>query len=167
VNPFLLRYGPYLLAVAVIAGGIWGYGHWRYNAGQAEREAFYAPLLKTVREEAAREKARHEAQELESAALVANQEKRHVESEKTLRNRADAAERSYARILQDSAHRKASSCPGASAPAPESSGGAGIAQCAGELAAFARTIGERAVRDATRYAQCQDFYNAQRAIRNR
>jgi hypothetical protein len=28
-----------LVAVGLLAGAVWGYGHWRYNAGQAEAES--------------------------------------------------------------------------------------------------------------------------------
>jgi hypothetical protein len=162
-----LRFLPYLLGVLVIAGLCWGIHHSAYKAGQAEREAYYKPILTAAQSLANAAQARLKSQERDSAALIETQEKHRAETESTLRVRTAAAERAYARIVQDIAGRRANSVSGTSGTSPEPADAAAVTQRLGAIAADLGAVAAGAVSDAQHYAECKSFYDAQRAIQSR
>lgn len=164
IAALLARYWLHIAGAVFLVGGIWYVHHHGYKSGQAEREAYYKPILSAAQSLASIAEARLKAQERESAELIKTQEKRRAETESTLKARAITAERSYARIVHDIARRRTCDMPGAAPSAAEPADAAAITERLGGVATRLRGVGERARADAERYAECQDFYNAQRAI---
>lgn len=167
MNPFLLRFWPYLIGLLLLGGLGWYLHHAGYKSGQAERESYYGPILRAAQSLAQAEQARLQRQETDSKVALMAQEKTHAENEINLKARADAAEHRYARILQDSARRTACGVPAAAGASSEPSDAAAVAERFGRVATRLRGVGERAVADGQRYAECQSFYNAQRDISGR
>lgn len=166
IAAWALRYLPHLVAVAVVIAAVLAFSHWRYTAGQNERTAFYQPILQKIDTERLIAERDNNAKEQALATRITSLEQTHAENEKSLRARADAAERGYARSMQELARRRIESASSTPAHPGEPGSTSGIAQCVGEYAAAARRISERAVRDAQRLARCQELLRAERNILN-
>jgi len=150
-----------LLALAGIAGWI---HHQGYVAGEAAKEAHYAPILAAVQRERDTAIARVAAQDGASARISADTEARHAQTVKDLTDRADAARLA----MLGSLRHQASSCsravpgvPGSPALSPGTSPGPDRPDAvAGRIAATGRSCEH----DAAELAGWLDWYAKQKSL---
>jgi hypothetical protein len=163
VSPSLIAALAVLAALAV--GGM-AIHHRGYRAGQAEREAHYAPLLRA--QAAAQLAADRRAEQLAAAADAATKElESHYEvQDRALADRAVAAESHLADLLR---HPPAScgggeQVPTAPGPAPGTDDPSSSDDRAGRLAADLAGVGQRCEADAARVQRWQEWYRTQQEL---
>jgi len=151
-----------LLALAGIAGWI---HHQGYVAGEAAKEAHYAPILAAVQRERDSAIARVAAQDGASARISADTEARHAQTVKDLTDRADAARLAMLGSLRKLATLSRSCAvpgvPGSPAVPPGTSTGPDRPDAvAGRIAATGRSCEH----DAAELAGWLDWYTRQKAL---
>lgn len=166
MNPTLTLVAILVVVVGLVTGGVVAH-HRGYRAGQAEREAYYAPLLRA--ETAAKLAADQRANELDAAADAATKtlEERYARENRILNDRTTAAESRFVDLLRQ---RSAGSCTGRES-VPETSGAAsgaidtsGSDDRVGRLAASLAGVGGRCESDAARLARWEEWYRTQQAL---
>lgn len=165
MSPLLLRLLPYLGGIGFLALLAWYWHHHGYLAGQAERTAYYEPLLAAIDREKAAAEARVKATDAAAARSSKESEDKLRETQKALDARAAAAEQHIGVLLSQLATARRShempSTPGTPAdpgPTPE------VRRRLGAIAASFSAIGRNAESDAAAFGECQRFYDAQRAL---
>lgn len=138
-----------------------------YLAGQAERTAFYQPMIIQAQQAALRADQKSQRLDQQAATITAAIEAQHVDTEQVLTARAARAEQQLAQLLRQ---RATVSGPAGGGPVPQVPGGAaGTAPTGGgrgrddELARRLSDLGARCERDAARLTGWQDWYVRERA----
>jgi len=151
-----------LLALAGVAGWI---HHQGYVAGEAAKEAHYAPILSAVQKERDAAIARVAAQDGASARISADTEARHAQTVKELADRADAARLAMLGSLRAlaSARRGCAvpSVPGSPAVPPGTSPGPDRDE---RFTASLSLVGEKCEGDSRRLAEWQKWWRRQQAL---
>lgn len=161
---WLLRYLPYLLGVLALIGGLWAIHHHGYKAGQAERTAYYQPILAKIDLERVKAEARVKTIQASLDALPEETEKRHADAEKALRERADAAVRrntDLVRLISRGDRCPVSEAAGHSA---EPAGTSAVPDGLGRIGEDLTTLARRAVSDAQGLAACEQFLRDERNL---
>lgn len=163
-----------LVAVLIVVAALVGAGaavhHRGYRAGQAEREAYYAPILRA--QSAAKLAADQRADQLAAAADAATRELegRYAEQNRILTNRANAAQSRLADILRNTSpgtctgHQQMPEPP---ATAPGAIGTPGSDDRVGRLATSLAGVGGRCEADAARLQHWQEWFRTQQALADR
>lgn len=167
MNALLKPFLPYLIGIPILLAVGWALHRKGYIAGQAERTAYYVPLLADVKATALAAEARHAAQERESADVSAQAEERHHASEIALQARATAAESRITGLVQNlAAHRRCDAVP-------PTAGTAGEPESATEESARVGRVGSRITgtgagceADARTVLELQRWVADQRAVLN-
>lgn len=155
-----------LLAVlaALVVGGV-AIHHQGYRAGQAEREAYYAPLMRAAELAKLQLDQRVRAADLAAKQITQDVETRHVQAEADLANRARRAESSIAELLRQ----HAPACTGREHLPTVPNSATRVTDAAREseraerLASSVRSVGQGCEADAERLARWQEWYQRQRA----
>ena len=145
IPPIILRYLPHLIALVAIVGGVWSFGHNRYEAGQ---EAARAEMAADVARAAA-ETARIDAERARLADRIEH------DLQPKLKDATDRANSLSSRLW---AYTRSRPLPQAPGTAPEPSGSTGESADGDPVGeALTAHLGACA-RDATRLAGWQEWY---------
>jgi hypothetical protein len=163
----ITKVGGGLVLLLAVAFGCYKVHHAGYVSGQAERTAYYAPLM--LKSAQALVVADTEADKLTRAAtdITANVEQQHEQNEKLLGARATAAEQRITQLLQQ----RAPACttagsgqvPAVSAGAGGTTGPGGGQQRDAALATGVSSVGAACERDAERLNRWVQWYNTEAA----
>jgi hypothetical protein len=166
----LIRYGAIVLGVGIVAWAVYAHIYdIGYDAGKADSQAFYGPLLDEVERRAHEAQGRIEAQAKASKAVNSELERTHAKQTEALTARARGAERRLAVLLRNPPGCDSDGVPGVSsgpavpdgsAEQPERPGQVGDGPV-GDLVAIAAGCED----DANRLEHFQRWYRQQAALK--
>jgi hypothetical protein len=155
------------VVAALIGWGITTVHHRGYVAGQNEREAYYAPLLKAAHDAKDAADARADRAEKAAGEINAQSEKDHALFAQTLRDRVDTANARMAAVMRErsAADRAARRCqvPAVAGSADQPAGAAASDERDRRFSNSVSDVGRRCEHDAMEVAEFQAWYARQRA----
>lgn len=156
------------VGVLLLAGLAWWLHHDGYVSGQAERTAYYRPLLAAAND--AKLAADLKTADIEAASLklTAEMQRDHEAQLKVLSDRESAAAARIADLLRSAAHRPAGSCPVSEAarPAGVPDGAAASDARDRQFSVSLANVGGQCEHDAAALAGWQDYYRHQQTLIN-
>lgn len=153
-----------LITLLALCGAGFYTHHLGYTSGQAQRDSYYAAMIRNAT--TAQQAAEARAEKLQQSAndIAANIEKEHEQVETTLAQQASAAQSRIADLLRQHTPSCAANPPAVPPVAPSPSGAATSppgADSPDRLAAALTDLARRCESDANRLGQFQEWYRQQ------